>query len=318
MKNLTFSNKDQMPAFGLGTWKSAPGEVKSAVINAIEIGYRHLDCAAIYGNENEVGEGISECISRGLINREDLWVTSKLWNDAHLQDDVQPALVKTLKDLKLDYLDLYLVHWPVAFNPDVASPESEERYLSLAEPPLTETWSAMQAVQEKGLTKHIGVSNFSKKKIEELMEIGGQIPEMNQVELHPYLQQQGLVDFCHQHNIHVTAYSPLGSMDRPESMKKTGEPIPLGNETIKSIATNHGISPAQVLIAWALERGTSVIPKSTNPKRLQENFDAQSIRLTKEEMDQIKEEDKAERIVDGSFFTAESKGYNVSNLWDED
>ena len=318
MKNLTFSNKDQMPAFGLGTWKSAPGEVKSAVINAIEIGYRHLDCAAIYGNENEVGEGISECISRGLISREDLWVTSKLWNNAHLQDDVQPALTKTLEDLKLDYLDLYLIHWPVAFNQEVTFPENEEGYLSLKEAPLTETWSAMQAVQEKGLTKHIGVSNFSKKKIEELMEIGGQIPEMNQVELHPYLQQQGLVDFCHQHNIHVTAYSPLGSMDRPESMKKTGEPIPLENEIIKSIATNHGISPAQVLIAWALERGTSVIPKSTNPKRLQENFDAQSIRLTKEEMDQIKEEDKAERIVDGSFFTAESKGYNVSNLWDQD
>ena len=306
-----------MPAFGLGTWKSAPGEVKKAVIEAIRIGYRHLDCAAIYGNENEIGEAITQCIQTGVVHRKELWITSKLWNNAHQSDQVQPALEKTLKDLAVDYLDLYLMHWPVAFKPGVALPEDEEGYLSLREVPLTETWSAMQALKEKGLTKHIGVSNFSSKKLQELIALGGQTPEMNQVELHPYLQQQSLLDFCQKHAIHVTAYSPLGSMDRPESMKKSGEPMPLENETIKSVAAAHEVSPAQILIAWALQRGTSVIPKSTNPKRLLENFDAQTITLSTQEMDQIQLQDKAERIVDGLFFTAESKGYTAASLWDE-
>ncbi len=317
MKHLTFSNNDQMPAFGLGTWKSAPGEVKTAVIQAIEMGYRHLDCAAIYANEHEVGEGISVCIEKGTVTREELWVTSKLWNNAHQKNAARPALEKTLKDLHLDYLDLYLVHWPVAFKPEVVMPENESGYLPLTEVPLEETWKAMQDLQAEGLTRHIGVSNFSKRKIESLVKMGGQIPEMNQVELHPYLQQQNLIDFCHQHSIHVTAYSPLGSMDRPAGMKKEGEPIPLENDVIKEIASSHDASPAQVLIAWALQRNTSVIPKSTNQKRLKENFDAQKLTLGVEEMEQIKSQEKAQRIVDGTFFTAESKGYNVDTLWDE-
>ena len=317
MHNLVFSNNDKMPAFGLGTWKSAPGEVKTAVSKALEIGYRHLDCAAIYGNENEVGEGIAESIQKGILTREELWVTSKLWNNAHQESAAQPALEKTLNDLGLDYLDLYLIHWPVAFQPEVVFPENEDGYLSLSDAPITETWGAMQALQAKGLSKHIGVSNFSIRKLKELIAMGGQIPEMNQVELHPYLQQQALVDFCLDHNIHVTAYSPLGSMDRPEGMKKDGEPVPLENEAIKKIASAHEASPAQILIAWALQRGTSVIPKSTNPKRLQQNFEAQQITLTDDDMALIKAQEKAERIVDGTFFTAESKGYSTANLWDD-
>jgi len=317
MHNFTFSNNDNMPAFGLGTWKSAPGEVKAAVIDALEIGYRHLDCAAIYGNESEVGEGIAESIQKGVLQREELWVTSKLWNNAHQEAATQPALEKTLSDLGLDYLDLYLIHWPVAFKPDVVFPENEDGYLPLADAPITETWGGMQALKTKGLARHIGVSNFSIKKLKELMTMGGQIPEMNQVELHPYLQQQALVDFCLKNGIHVTAYSPLGSMDRPEGMKKDGEPVPLENEAIKKIAAAHNASPAQILIAWALQRGTSVIPKSTNPKRLQQNFEAQEIILTDDEMDLILGQEKAERIVDGTFFNAESKGYTIANLWDD-
>ena len=306
-----------MPAFGLGTWKSNPGEVKEAVIEAIKIGYRHIDCAAIYGNESEVGEGIQECIEGGIVRRKDLWVTSKLWCNAHLKEDTQPALEKTLSDLKLDFLDLYLVHWPVAFKKEVSFPQSTDGYLSLQEAPLAETWSAMQTLQQQGLTRHIGVSNFSLKKLEDLIAMGGQKPEMNQIELHPYLQQENLVAFCHDNEIHVTAYSPLGSMDRPDSMKKDDEPVPLENEVVKQTARTHNASPAQVLIAWALERDTSVIPKSTNPKRLQENFDAQQLALSKKEMDQLAALDEHERIVDGSFFTAAEKGYTVASLWDE-
>jgi alcohol dehydrogenase (NADP+) len=317
MHKLTFSNGDQMPALGLGTWKSAPGEVKQAIIHAIEIGYRHLDCAAIYKNEAEIGEAIAECMERGIVKREDLWITSKLWNNAHRKEEVEKALEKSLNDLGLDYLDLYLVHWPVACKNEIEFARVPEDYLSLSEVPLSETWQAMQDVQNKGLVKHIGTSNFSQKKLQALINLGGQKPEMNQVELHPYLQQEGLIDFCHANDIHVTAYSPLGSMDRPSAMKKEGEPIPLENPTIVSIANEKGISPAQVLIRWQLDRNISVIPKSTNPNRLKENFDTLEHKLSNAEMGQIKSIDQHKRIVDGSFFNAPDKGYTVNSLWDE-
>ena len=317
MSKLTFSNHDQMPALGLGTWKSAPGEVKQAIIHAIQIGYRHIDCAAIYKNEAEIGEALAECIEKGIVKREDLWITSKLWNDAHKKNEVKVALEKTLSDLRLKYLDLYLVHWPVVFKNGIEFPESSDGYLSLSEVPITETWQAMQEIQKEGLVKHIGVSNFSQMKLQQLIDLGGQKPEMNQVELHPYLQQQGLIDFCHTNDIHVTAYSPLGSMDRPEVFKKEGEPVPLKNETIVAIAEKNQISPAQVLIRWQLQRNISVIPKSTNPTRLKENFDTLNIDLNATEMDEIVALDQHERIIDGSFFVAPDKGYTVKNLWDD-
>jgi alcohol dehydrogenase (NADP+) len=188
MRTLTFQNNDKMPALGLGTWKSAPGDVKKAVIEAIKIGYRHIDCAAIYGNEKEIGEAFTECFEIGIVKREELWVTSKLWNDSHKAEDVRPALEKTLSDLGLDYLDLYLMHWPVAFRKGIVFPENDEGYIPLSEVPIAETWRAMQDVQKIGLTKHIGTSNFSSKKLQHLIDLGGQGPEMNQVELHPYLQ----------------------------------------------------------------------------------------------------------------------------------
>ena len=317
MSTLTFSNQDKMPALGLGTWKSAPGEVKEAVIEAIKIGYRHIDCAAIYRNENEIGEAIKECIDQALVTRDELWITSKLWNNSHKSDEVKPALQKTLSDLGLDYLDLYLVHWPVAFKNETTYPETQDGYLSLDEVPIEETWKAMQKEQSEGLAKHIGTSNFSKVKLQKLIDLDGQSPEMNQVELHPYLQQQDLIDFCHQNNIHVTAYSPLGSMDRPEGMKKEGEPIPLENTSIKSIAAKRNASPAQVLIGWQLKRNISVIPKSTNPKRLKENFETLGVQLEDADMSEIAPLDKHKRIIDGSFFHAPEKGYTMESLWDE-
>jgi len=317
MKTLTFSNKDKMPAFGLGTWKSKPGEVKKAVIAAIKAGYRHIDCAPIYGNEKEVGEGIAECLSNGDVERKDLWITSKLWNDSHKPEHVKPALQKTLDDLELEYLDLYLIHWPVAFEHGTTFPEDDSGFIALSDLPVTETWKGMEVVRDEGLTGHIGVSNFSVKKLKQIIDNCETKPQMNQVELHPHLQQQDLVDFCHKHDIHVTSYSPLGSMDRPEQMKKEGEPIPLENEKIKQIAQEHNASPAQVLIAWALERGTSVIPKSTNEKRIKENYDAQNIELSSEEMAAIKELDQGKRIVDGSLFVTQDDKYSLENIWDE-
>lgn len=317
MSILKFSNSDEMPALGLGTWKSQPGEVKQAVIKAIEVGFRHIDCAAIYQNEAEIGEAISECIEKGVVSREELWITSKLWNDSHQKAHVRLGVEKTLKDLQLDYLDLYLIHWPIAFKHGTIFAQGADDYLSLEEAPLAETWGAMQELQQAALVKHIGTSNFSHKKLQHLIDLGGQWPEMNQVELHPYLQQWDLINFCHSNNIHVTAYSPLGSMDRPESFKQEGEPIPLENKTVASIAEKNGISPAQVLIRWQLQRGVSVIPKSTNAGRLKQNFETLSIELSEADMKAIKELDQHKRIIDGSFFSAPEKGYSMESLWDQ-
>lgn len=317
MKNLTFTNGDKLPAIGLGTWKSAPGEVFNAVIEAIKAGYRHIDCAAIYGNEAEVGQAIEKVIADQVLRREELWVTSKLWNNAHRREQVRPALENTLRDLNLDYLDLYLVHWPVVLKGDVTYPKKADDFLSLDEVPVAETWQGMEAVLEEGLTRHIGVSNFSVKKIDALLRTAAHAPEMNQVELHPYLQQRDLLEYCKSQGIHVTAYSPLGSKDRPERLKKENEPSLLDNPIIKTIAGKHDCTPAQVLISWAVHRDTAVIPKSVNPKRIQENFAASEVALATADMQAIRDLDKHYRFIDGSLWTIEGNPYTLAGLWDE-
>lgn len=316
MKYLSFQNGDQIPALGLGTWKSEPGQVRKAVVWAIEAGFRHLDCAKIYQNEKEVGEGIEIAIRSGLVKREDLFVTSKLWNNAHKVDQVKPALEKTLKDLGLDYLDLYLVHWPLAFKSGVTFAQEREDFYTYEEAPLSATWQAMQEMKEIGLTRHIGVSNFNQNKLNELASLPGQQPEMNQVEMHPFLPQADLVNYCKSRAILMTAYSPLGSPDS-RSEKHADDPKLLTNDKIKKIADQHGASVGQVLIAWSIARDIAVIPKSTNRGRIEENFKAAELQLSESDLQELANMGVKHRFVDGSFFTGDNSPYTLHDLWDD-
>ena len=246
---------------------------------------------------------------------DEVFITSKLWNDAHHPENVIAALETSLKKLKLNYLDLYLIHWPVAFKAGVPMPESASDYVSLNELPLIETWKKMEEAKERGLVKHIGVSNFSVKKLENLIEKANYKPKVNQVELHPLLQQNNLYQFCKGHNIHLTAYSPLGSGDRSEQMKAANEPNLFDIPDIKEIANRHNIHPAQVLIGWHANRNVSVIPKSVTPKNMDSNLKAGELHFSESDMNTIAQLDKNYRFINGKFFEMPEKGY--INIYDE-
>ena len=317
MKSLTFANNDEMPAIGLGTWKSQPGEVGQIIRNAIDLGYRHFDCAHLYMNEKEIGEAFAAAFQAGDVKREELWVTSKVWNNCHKKHQVRPALEQTLTNLQLDYLDSYLVHWPVVLKDDVLYPTKGEDMVSLDEVPISETWAAMEACYEAGLMRHIGVSNFSIKKLKALTAIAKIKPEINQIEMQPFFQQNPMLEYCASEGINLTAYSPFGSRDRPDNFKMGDEPDLFKIPEVQEIAEAHGCTTPQVLVAWAVQRGTSIIPKSANPERMKQNLDAGDITLTDDEMAVMLSLDRNYRFIVGKFWTVEGSPYTLENLWDE-
>lgn len=312
MKHIQLYNDDQLPMMGLGLWKIPGANAPNAVHEAIGVGYRHLDSACDYGNETEVGQGISRVLSDGLCRREELWVTSKLWNTYHRREHVRPALERTLLDLGLDHLDLYLIHFPIAqeyvpfedrYPPEwLHEPNDKTPRIQLARVPIHETWSAMEGLVHEGLVRHIGVCNFGTSLLRDLLNNAEIPPSVLQVERHPYLVQEKLLRFCRQENIALTGFSPLGAGSYLElGMAKKGDSV-LKEPIVREIARAHGKSPAQVILRWAVQQDTAVIPKTTRPERLRENLDVFDFALADDQMDQITGLDRNQRFNDPGVF----------------
>jgi len=287
------------PLVGFGTWNAKRGEVKKLVELAIDTGYRHIDCAAAYGNEKEVGEALASKIG-SVVKREELFVVSKLWNTCHEYKDVLPACQQSLRDLGLQYLDLYLIHWPVSFKAGEAKfPTTPDGRVAYGYTDLHETWRAMEELVRKKLVKAIGLSNFNSKQIDRIISKATIRPTCLQVESHAYLNQDKLINFCNQRGIQVVAYSPLGSPDRPWAQK--GDPSLLDDPKIVAIAKKYHKTPAQILLRFTVQRGVAVIPKSATHHRIIENFQVLQFRLDEADMQTIKSLNRNHRLCVPTF-----------------
>ncbi|KAL7567670.1 hypothetical protein ACA910_012009 [Epithemia clementina (nom. ined.)] len=281
---------------GLGTFGISPAETPKVVRTAIELGYRRIDCAPVYFNEDAVGDGLKSAMDDKVVERSDLFVVSKLASPFHRKEHVKLALQKTLHDLNLDYLDLYLIHWPVAFHfvdidpttrgyPNEEIDESQDGKRIDTTVSIHETWQAMESLVEEGLVKYIGVSNFPVSLLHELMTTSRIPPAVNQCEGHPYLPQTKLLKYCQARGVHYQAYSPLGT----PGYKEAQEPALLEDPVLMEIASKKGdnCTAAQIALAWAVQRGTSVVAKASSQSHLQANLESTHVLLTPQEMDQI-------------------------------
>ncbi len=314
---LTLYTGSKIPAIGMGTFgsDSVPAEaVAETVKKAIYAGYRHIDCASVYGNEKNIGHVLSEMFKSGFLKREDLWITSKVWNDMHEQ--VAESCRRSLKDLQIDYLDLYLIHWPFPnFHPphcDVTSrspnakPYIHDNYMK--------TWRQMERLVDEGLVKNIGTSNMTIPKLKLLLKDAKIKPACNEMELHPHFQQRELFDYCLENNVQPIAYCPIGSPGRPERDRTAEDTVDLEDKVILSIAKRLNISAAQVAIKWAIQRGQIPIPFSVN--HYSENLEAVlKVELTENDMEEISKIDKNCRLIKGQVFLWKDN-QSWEALWD--
>ena len=271
---------DEIPALGFGTLIASSVETRTAVEVAMEAGFRHFDCAERYRNEKEIGEAMQEVFQKGIVTREEMFVTTKLWNTNHRPDRVPRAFEASRKRLGLDYLDLYLIHTPFAFEPGDDQDPRDANGNPIYDEGVTllDTWNAMERLVENGSCKAIGISDCTIERVEEILRSARIMPAVVQVEAHPYWPQWDLLAFCKQHGIVMMAFAPLGH---------AMEPRLLDDPVITSVARAVGQAPSQVLLAWAIQRGTAVITTSTNPRHIEESFAVSA--LPEEAMKQISE-----------------------------
>lgn len=256
MREVELSTGRKMPQLQLGTYRTRGKDVEIAVTSALETGYRGIDTAAVYRNHNEIAETLEKVLPRLSLSRPDIFLTSKLAPKDQGLEGCRAGVLKALKELRTDYLDLFLIHWPGVQKLPVDHPDNRRLRL--------ESWKVMEEFYNLGVLRSIGVSNFSLLHLQDLLKNCQVVPHVNQVELHPHYPQEELVKFCNKNNIHVQAYSSLGQ-NGVESALLTSEPV-------LRISKENNITPAQVLLCWGLQRGYTVLPKSTNPEHIQENF----------------------------------------------
>ncbi|KAJ9187590.1 hypothetical protein P3X46_003028 [Hevea brasiliensis] len=308
---VLLSSGQRMPLLGMGTATSplvGSDEIKTAILQAIELGYRHFDTATLYLTEEPLGEAIAEAVSRGLIKcREELFITSKLWcSDAH-SDLVLPALQKSLQALQLEYIDLYLIHWPVSSRPGMYEfPIKKEDFLPMD---FKGVWAAMEECHKLGLTKSIGVSNFSCKKLSDILEIAEVRPAINQVEINPLWQQKKQMEFCKANGIALIAYAPLGGTIR-------GSNRVMENEVLKEIANAKGKSVAQICLRWAYEQGVCILVKSFHKERMKENLDIFNWTLSEEENKKISEIPQSRGSSGEDYISDKGPFKTLEELWD--
>eukprot|EP00835_Amoeboradix_gromovi_P007088 NODE_1049_length_1705_cov_0.321295.p1 type:complete len:317 gc:universal NODE_1049_length_1705_cov_0.321295:1294-344(-) len=291
---LKLYNNQRIPMLGFGTWQAQANDkpIDQAVEHAIQQGYRLIDCAHVYKNEKQVGSAINKMVNESIVMRKDLFVTSKLWNTFHRPSMVEKACKDSLNDLQLDYLDLYLIHWPISMVPNEGlwPTEGQNSKIDMDAPGLMATWGAMEELVNKKLVKSIGLCNVNKSQLQQVIEEGKIKPAVVQMEVHPFCHDTDMLDYCARNEIVVMAYSPLGGHKEKERFLK--------NDTIQEIAKKEGLTPAQVLLLWNLSEGRVVIPKSTTKERIKENFEflTKMQKLSTEEVDMINKMAKGKSV----------------------
>ncbi|XP_051143687.1 NADPH-dependent aldo-keto reductase, chloroplastic [Andrographis paniculata] len=306
------NNGMTIPIIGMGTFSFENDYhiTHNAVQMALKLGYNHFDTAQVYGSEPALGAALRDSISRGAVERESLFVTSKLWGSHH--HDPVSALKRTLMNLGMEYVDMYLVHWPVRMKPWVSTPYAKEDEFENLD--METTWAGMERCLEMGLCRGIGTSNFSCKKIESLLDHASVVPAVNQVEMHPMWKQKKLRNYCKDHDIHVSAYSPIGG---PGNF--WGSTAVVESPVIRSIAQKHKATPAQVALRWGMSKGSSVIVKSFNEDRLKENIGALSLKLDNKDVNEIERMEEW-KIMRGEVYVNQTTSpyKTIEELWDDE